>query len=395
MDPGWIVLFSFLAEDLKPGDPLLEASHFSDPLTGKKVIRLTSGRDFNHLPAYHNNTDFTSDSKALVFSSWPKDRSVSYLMKADLETGLLTVIAALPALQKKGRFNGNNMALSQTGGWILAYTYAYVGAYQIDSREERIFAWTNAGCTFGHPAGSLDGNTVFIARKEVLPSGSYRYTVLGIDLASLESRELFSEEHSHCNHIQPNPRNPDELLITREEELTSVKIPVQKEFYLHPRMIVLNLKTQKIVEIAPVMPERKWIVHMVWNHLGDQLYYELKDDRAQKHELGIASPLGLNLWQKTIPRAGMAVHVGAHPLTNWMVVEGGVFEGPRRFLFLKPDANGKNGEPILEDIATHDSEVESNTQESHGHSRISPAGKWMAYNVQKNARSDVFVVKLK
>lgn len=374
---------------------LRESTNYPDALTGKNVTRLTSGRDFNHLPTYHNNTDFTADSRFLVFSSWPKDRRVSYLMKAELATGEITVLATLPGAEKKGRFNGNNMALVQASGWVVSYTYAVVYAYHIDTREEKILAVTNGTSTFGHPAGSLDGKTVYIARQDILPSGAYRYVVLAIDLASLETREIFSEEHFHCNHIQPNPVKADELLITREEELSSAKIPINREFYKNPRMIVLNLKSKQLTEIAPVMSERKWIVHMTWNAFGDQLFYEIKDDGAKKHEIGVAAPDGRPIWHLTIPRAGVAAHVGTHTQKNWMIVEGGVFDGPRRFCFLKLAQRDASGMPTFEDIALHDSDVANYGQESHGHSQVSPDGRYLAFNAAKDGRSDVYVVKLK
>jgi hypothetical protein len=353
------------------------------------VTKLTSGRDFNQLPTYHNNSAFTADSRALVFASWQKDKSVSYLMKADLYTGAITVIAALPHDLKRGRFTGNNLAIAQRTGWALANSLGAVYAYNLDTYEEKTLLPADPRFRYGHPAGSIDGKTMYIARRESDPD--FKYTLLAVDIATGAAKELFSENNYQCNHVQPSPVNPDEILLVREPKLISKKEPADPGIYQTPRMILWNRATGGITPFSPVMGPRKWIVHMVWNYQGERLFYEMRD--LKRHEIGVLDRSGKSVWHMIVNEAGHEVHVGAHSRKDWMILEGGYLPGQRKFTFFKFDQMDKTGNPAQEDIALHESQADS-SQESHGHPQMSPDGKWMCFNELKNGHSDVMAVKI-
>ena len=377
---------------LKPGQVLHEATSYPDRLTGRMVTKLTSGRDFNQLPTYHNNSAFTADSRGLIFASWPKDNSASYIMKADLYSGRVTVIAARPRDLKRGRFIGNSLAIEQRTGWALVNAFAAIDAYDLNTYEEKTLLSPNPQVRFGHPAGSIDGKTMYIAQNGE-GSAPFKYTLLAVDIATGAVKELFSENNYHCVHLQPSTVNADEFLLVREPKLISVKKPVDPGIYQTPRMIIWNRATGGITPLSPVMGPRKRITHMVWNYRGEQLFYEMGDKDGKRHEIGLFDRTGKNLWHMIINRSGHKVHVGAHTQKDWMILEGGYFTGQRKFTFFKFDQMDSSGNPAQEDIALHESEADD-SQESHGHPQMSRDGKWMCFNEAKNGRSDVFVVKI-
>ena len=378
---------------LKPGQVLQEATSYPDRLTGRTVTKLTARRDFNQLPTYHNNSAFTADSRALIFASWPKDMSVSYLMKAELDTGAVTVIAALPRDLKRGHFIGNSLAIEQKTAWALVNTYAAIYAYDRNTFEEKTLLPITPQVSFGHPAGSIDGKTMYLARNGE-GSAPFKYTILAVEIATGAVKELFAENNYHCVHLQPSTMNPDEFLVAREPKLLAKKKPVVPGIYETPRMIIWNRATGGITPLSPVMDPKKWITHMVWNYRGERLFYEMGDSKeAKQHEIGVFDRSGKNLWHMINNRSGHKVHVGAHTQKDWMILEGGYFAGQRKFTFFKFDQTDKSGNPAQEDIALHESEADE-TQESHGHPQVSPDGQWMCFNELKNGRSDVFVVRL-
>jgi len=54
---------------MKPGYTWNESSTYKDPVTLRKVRRVTSRGLYNQTPTYHTNTAFTADGKYLIMAT--------------------------------------------------------------------------------------------------------------------------------------------------------------------------------------------------------------------------------------------------------------------------------------------------------------------------------------
>lgn len=382
------------AKDLAPGDITNESATYRDPISGRTVRRLTSTRDWNHLPTFHNDGTFTTDSRFVVFTSWPGDRHTSYLIKAEVETGNLSVLDALMDPTNQGRYNGNNTAVNSAGGWALAFTYTDLLAVNLETREKRVLYHTGrGGPILGHPAASIDGKTCYIALRSNLPGSPQGYALLAIDMATGATRALMGEADYDNMHVQPNPKHPHLLLIVRDIAMGN---QTHKDFLTENRAYILNTQSLRKTPIRPADPSTGMLTHTIWNNTGDALYYEvgLPGDR---HEVGRLDLSGRNTWHHIFSSRGLAVHVGAHTQKDWMVLESeNLFAAPRDFRFLKFDQAFTGGEPPMEIICLHGSDMAAhgNRQEAHGHPVVSPDGRFMSFGSMRGGLSDPHVVTL-
>ena len=67
-----------------------ESSVYQDPVTLRKVRRLTSRGLANSVPAYHTDQSFTRDGKYVLLITYREGHTA--LLKAELETGNLTCL---------------------------------------------------------------------------------------------------------------------------------------------------------------------------------------------------------------------------------------------------------------------------------------------------------------
>ncbi len=386
---------------LEKGNQFQELTSEVDSLAGHTIYKLTSGRDWNHFPTYHNRGVFSPDASFVIFTSWWTDRHESYLMRADLPSGKLTVLSVLPKSNNEGRFNGNNTTISADGKSVFAYTYLTLREVPTDGqRGDTVLTRfdNNNFSEYGHPASALNGKSLFISLRQ-FKLGSPSWTLLNISPTSPGFRVVTGEVGVSSIHMQPNPTQTNLILVVREEGRNLLGKPLIENYYKSPRMGILNLETLKITDLTE--PGQKvgnlWVTHAVWNFDGSALYYEVGSHEDDAHEIGKVSVDGKIVWRKTFPVKGIATHVGAHPQKDWMVLESDKLypEMPRHFRFLKFDQlDQATKEPKVETIALHQSDVSGNLQESHGHSTISPDGRWMNFGAATKTRSDVYVIDL-
>jgi hypothetical protein len=380
------------------GSTTRELKPYLDPL-GRRAFVLTGSRDVNHQPTYHNDSAWSADSRELVFTSLQQDRSWSWLMKASIPDGKLVCLDRLPGSAKTGvnlgRYNGNNTALSARAGLALAWNYVHLKAVPMQGGPAEVLFTGGPGLPgLGHPAASLDGRKVYCSLRSNLEA-PVSYQVLEIDLRSKAVRAVFGEPSWDCIHVQPNPVDPDCLLVVRDEAKLN-GAPAGPTFQDEARMWVVDLKTKKRTPILPVDASSKMLTHALWNFDGSALYYEVRLPGG-RHEVGKRSRDGRALWHRHYPNSGPATHVGAHTKRDWMVLESeALYAMPRHFRFLKFDALGPDGDPAEEPIALHPSDIarHGNRQEAHGHPIVSPDGRWMSFGVGRDNRFDLHVVGL-
>lgn len=294
---------------LHKGDRFNESVAFADAVTSKLSRRLTQFRDFNQTPTYHLNACFSADSRYLVMASWDAEGD-SCLLRAEVATGEITVLAALPRASGED-YNGNNVSLIQASQWVAANTGKTLRLCHLETLEERVLLdLSGTEQRFGHPIGSLDGTKVFIPRmtKRVIPGETKDVSVthLEVEIASGATRELFFDEGRACNHLVPNPVDPDLLLIDRD---LPPKFAHGGDGGQTSRVWVLNRVTGAVTEIRPRDPPPLPDPLQLEQHRRAGLASrQVGPRRALYRRLGRDGPLGV---RALVPRVPLWAHV--HP----------------------------------------------------------------------------------
>jgi hypothetical protein len=376
---------------LRKGDVFDESEVFDDPVTSKLTRRLTSGRDFNQTPTYHLNAAFSADSRLLVMATWMRDGD-SCLLKSEVETGKTTVLAVLP----KGigeRYTGNNISIVQASGWVLANTGRTLRMCHVETLEEReLLALPESEQRFGHPVGSIDGTKVFVPRlsSRVIPHETKDVTTthLEIDIRTGEAKVLLEDPGCGCNHVVPNPVDPDLLLIDRE------RAPAWShgsDDGRTSRVWLLHRRTGRLTEIRP-RDGNRFQIHSNWNCRGDRVFYH-GTSRGGGHYIGAANLEGRVVFERHYPEFHYG-HTSSHPREDVIITDG--LLTPNMVIAIHYNELDSHGAPRHEVLARHDTVWTRGQQQSHPHCHVSPDGRWLSYNRGVDGvRSDVYVVRVR
>ncbi len=389
---------------LQPGQAWNESSEFADSLTSRPTRRLTSSGLFNNTPTYHLNACFTRDSSRLIIGSYREDGSA--LLLADPASGDLRVIATA---ENRGRawFGGAVSMIQATRQVVVAYNRS-LRIYDLDTLAEKVLIEDiGAEYRFGHPAGSIDGKTVFIQREPAFPESlagdpdaSRRYfsdcvarfggmptTHFAVDVATRRMTALLDEPIAGCNHVVPNPVDPDLILIDRD---WPPRFSHGGDDGQTSRVWVLNIRTGALAEVRPHDANR-FQIHSNWSVEGDRVYYHGRSGEAG-HYVGAADTAGNVVWEHAFPLfyyGHMCTHTAARA-----IITDGLFT-PDLITAIYYEETDRNGVPRLEVLARHATDWKTvQGQFSHPHCHMSLDGHWLTYNRGEAGRSDVYVVRL-
>jgi len=402
---------------LQKGAVFNEMIESYDGATGRLTRRLTVAGEYNHAPTYHYNTAFTQDSRHLVFTTARAGKSA--IVSANLETGDIRVLAVADGIgayycgtnwgpysagSLGGGFCGNHICLAPASNWIVAVIGKRFMAVHHDTLEERVliddigkeYVYGGPGCTSDGKAGVVtyapEHPDVVAGRwpikrdywQALIEEYGGRPTVfVQADIESGEVQEVFREERAGCNHVQPNPVNPDIWLIDRDWPTTEEKRNIA-------RVWVLNVRTKELTEIRP-LNEYRFATHSTWNRTGERIYYHGPAKEGGQF-VGVADISGRVLWEKVF-RGGSVGHVSAHTQHEAILTDGLCSTNLISVMYYEEaDAAGA---PRIEILGSHNTDWQCmHWQYTHPHCQMSPDGKWVYYNRGSRGRSDVYVVKV-
>jgi hypothetical protein len=392
----------------KPGDIFNESRTFADPVTGRLTRQITTNGQYNNTPTYHIDTAFTADSRTIVFRR--DDADASYLMKADVETGDITVIAA-SKLDKGGKFGG--IALAQASNWFAAVKgnrNQSLRVYHVETLEERVLI-DDIGeeKRISAPNGSTDGKTIVVPCPPVYPPdytpdmgkmyremcvekfGGMPTTYYEVDIDTGEREIIWDDPIYGSNHVQHCPTDSDLLMIDRD---------APPDFWAGgdkgrtSRVWLLRKSTKALTEIRP-RDINRFQVHSNWSHDGEHVYYHSRsfnEPDQNGHYIGAADRTGRILWEGTFPDFHYG-HVGSHTQKHAILIDSVIT--PDLVCAVHYEQAGAHGVPPLEILAKHDTELRSIPgQYSHPHPQMSRDGAWLSYNAAHDGRADVFVVRV-
>lgn len=379
---------------LKPGDRFNESVELKDKATGRPTRQLTTKRLHNQQPTYHLNACFSADSRYMALATQFEDGS-SALLRGEVATGELTVLGVLPKSVKPA-FNGNNVGMIQSTGWVSANAGGCVHLYHLETFEHRVVIdMAKEGRRFGHPMGSIDGKNLYVPlyRGETTVNGMTvnPVTHMEVDLATGKRREIFREDGAQCNHVVACPNDPETLLIDRDWPPLFGSGGDQGKT---SRVWLLGINTGKLTEVRPKNTNR-FQIHSNWSHKGEYVYYHGVHESQKfrphaRHYIGVADKTGKVVWEHVFPEFTYG-HICSHTRANVILTDGLLSKNKVTAVYW--EELDKDGAPRTEVLAQHDTDWKPG-QFSHPHCHMSPDGKWLSYNRGHDGRSDVYVVRL-
>lgn len=375
-----------------------ESQWLEDSFSGRKLLRLTSKRQYNQMPTYHLFSGFSEDSKYLAFASFNVGAD-SALILADVTNGECKVLDKL-ANSKDGFFDGNNVAMLAAAEKVAAVVGRYLWVYDVYTGEKKELAKIEANQVFGHPAGLANGTEVIVPVMKAYDETKQKPDdVLGVEYWVINVRDgkkrvAYTDQSARNNHVIPNPRNPDLAIIDRD---WAPGFAHGGDGGLKSRTWILNLKTQQIIEVKP-QDSNRFQIHSNWSYDGRHVYYHGMSASGRqdgpitgrKHYVGVASTTGQIVHEWLFPHFFYG-HVGSHSKENAIITDG-LFTNDLVSKINWQDLDFQ-GRPKIEVLCRHESDWHKG-QMSHPHCLVSNDGKYMAFNRGVNPRSDVYLLQL-
>ena len=397
----------------RKGDTWNESSIHQDAETGRTVRRLTAAGLWNEKPTYHTNTTFTADGESLIFARAHEGRTA--MMKCHVPSGELTQLTepvdgvgspwGVHKIGASEYFDGRGISgilaciapRSRTAVFGVGRSIRRV---HLDTLEETTLL-DDFGADWIDGAMSIDPSEthallpIMPAHPEVragkspskdyvesFANGGMRTRYVEIPLDGGESRIVFEDEGMGCAHCPHCPTDDDLVLIDRD------RAPLfwcGGDHGASARCWTLRLSTGELTELPP-RNDQRFHVHAAWTWDGEHVVYHAFM-REAGYYIGITHKSGQVVREYELPEAGAYGHVSAAPDRPAIVLDGNVTEDKLTWLYYDSD------EPRFETIATHGTEWSSVPgQYSDPHPQTDPTGRWIAYHVAKDKRSDIYAV---
>ncbi len=381
-----------------------ESATHNDAITGRLVRRITTTGDINEKAPYHTRTTFTDDGEFMIFSTLRDGQSA--LCRAHVATGDITqLIEPIPGETKKVSAG----TIAPISGWVLYWRKRTLMSVNIHTLEERtvvedVGADRRAGLISVDPAEELVAFPTASAHPD---------DMAGIPLAEQRNyKEVFAEGRGCVSKLMQTPlTGGGELTVLHSDQGVRtthlehsptdgdlVYLDIDRPPMWHAggdysktsRCWTYRISTGELKALPP-RGEAKFQIHAAWNWAGDLLLYhgpELLVWGPCPWYIGAVRPDGEILREWTFEKGRHYGHVAAPGGDRPAILIDGNLS-PNLLQWLYYDAE----EPRLEVICEHNTELNSIPgQVTHAHPSTDRAGKYIAYNVAKDLRTDVHVV---
>jgi hypothetical protein len=394
-----------------------ESEVFEDPVTLRRVRRVTKYGQHNNTATYHTGASWSADGDDFVFTSARSGRS--FLARCHAPTGEITCLtepvdgvghrAELHCADLLRGMVGNGKGvcmcslLAPKSRWAVYSYNRTVAAVHIDTLEERTLIADCGPEVLVHPACLTPDETGLIlerrpANPELLaggmrtkeyadcfPDGRIRSEILRMPLAGGEIETLFADDEMMPGHIQCCPTDGDLLLLDRN-------LPHGAPADYATRCWSLRLSTGKMVPLPPRNKER-FQVHSTWTWDGRHVIYHGGADGGGWY-IGLVEPDGTIYREYLFPKAEHYGHVSAAADRPAIILDGNLTEDLLVWLYYDAPS------PRVEVIARHDTWIRSIPgQFGHAHPQSNPTGKYISFNCARHVwmergKSDVYVVEV-
>ena len=394
-----------------------ESTDCADPITLRRVIRLTSFGAYNQSPTYHTNTAFSADGKYVVFAS--ARGKYSYIVRGDVDTGELTALYRAQGVGSRDYMHqsnenepgngegvsGNRLALAPKSDWAIFTHNRSLKAVNIHTGDNRLLIEDiGQEWTYGAPSPSPDEEHVTVALSSAHPqilkdervTKDYRsfpelkMKLLRVKMTGGQPEVLYEEQSCHCQHSSYCPTDNDIIYFDRNIIPGWFEGNVQKKI---PRLWLIRVSTG---ETRPLREYDSYPgvyqVHAAWTWDGSAIAYHgfLKPKGYSSGiYIGITRKDGTNIRDYVFPDVCSYGHINPDPIRPALILDGDVAEGYLSWLYYDKE------QPRLEIICRHNTAWGSLLgQYSHPHPQSNSAGNRICFNKAENGRTDIYVVKV-
>ena len=381
-----------------------ESEIHKDPLTGRRVRRLTTRGDLNYKAPYHTRTTFSESGEYLVFSTLRDGYAA--LCRAHTTTG--EIVQLIDPFESP-TLSLTPGTLAPKTGWLYYWHDRALKGVHITSLEERTLL-TDVGREWSGALMSVDPDEKALATaltsthpdmlagipeakrrhfREAFPDGRGMETrILEISITGREVKELYREKGVKCAHLGYCPKNRDLIYLDRD-------LPPMwwsgGDYSKTPRCHVLSVPTGTLTPLRP-KAEAKFQIHAVWSWDGDLIFYHgpaVLIEGPCPWYIGAVRPDG-EIHREWIFDDGRHYgHVAAAPDRPAIILDGNTSPDKLQWLYIDGE------KPRFEDIAVHGTEWNTLPgQVTHPHPSTDSQGRYVAFNVARAGRTDVWLVEV-
>ena len=391
-----------------------ESVTVADPLTGRRVRRLTTQGLVNQTPTYHTNSGFTADGRFLVFVTI-RD-GATWVVRAEVETGQLTAIWQAPGIGDRNYIHrgmelttpgldgrgicGNRQCMAPKSGQVVFTCERRLLAVNLfDGEETVLLDDIGAEWIFGAPTVSPDEHHIAITLSSAHPEAlagrhltrryesypNHRLRVVRVPLDGSGTVDLLHEhtpaQSAHCAYCPT-----DSNLLYFDLDLPPAYWGGSDG--QTPRIWLLNITDRRVWPLKTTYPG-PFQTHQVWLWDGSAMAYHGPLPEGGVY-IGIAGTDGKTTWERSFPEARSYGHLAADPIRRALILDGDLTPDLLQWMYVDQPADRA---PHVEPICRHATQWESIPgQYSHPHPLADPTGRWIAFNAASGGRSDVYVV---
>jgi len=399
------------------GDSWNESELRRDPLTGRRVRRLTTRGRINQTPTYHTNSGFSADGRYLAFVSVRE--AATWVLRAEPASGRLKALWRAPGIGDRSYIHrgmglefpdvdgrgicGNRLCVGPRSGVVVFTCQRSLYAVEMDTCGARtLLADCGPEWIFGAPCLSPDEGHVVIAlssaHPELLagkaitrgyrdfPDHALRLIRVGVDGAG-RAETLYERRPAQSAHCAFCPTDGRRLYFD---------LDLPPGYWgggdgKTPRIWLLDLSDGSARPIKARFPG-PFQVHQTWLWDGSGIAYHGGLPGGGEY-FGIVSIEGETVWERAYTQAGFYGHHTPDARRPALIIDGH-FSGDLLQWLHYDDRPGQPG-PKLEPICVHGTEWGGLPgQYSHPHPLTDASGRWISFTAAKAGRSDVFVVEV-
>lgn len=390
-----------------------ESETYLDPLTLKRVRKVTRVGLYNQTPTYHTGTGWTADGEFMVFASARNGGSA--LFRCHVPSGDITQLTetfdgagCLDELHKSGgTCTGNGYGVTMLNciaphsHWAVYVQGRSLRAVHLDTLEERLLI-ANYGDAFIAGMPSIDPEESYVLQPVMSahpelnaglpPTKSYipHFEVTGpevhllkVPLAGGAVSEVYTEKGIGCAHCPHNPLDGNLVLLDRD---LPPRLWAGSDGTTN-RIWALHLDSQQLTEL-PNQDRLKFQVHSVWTWDGSAVAYHGKSALGG-HYIGVVSKAGETIREYKFTKAEHYGHISAMANRPAVILDGNLTNDMLLLLYYDRET------PRIEMIAKHATVWGGLPwQYSHPHPQSDPTGRYISFNAVQGGRSDVYIVEV-
>ena len=383
-----------------------ESSVHLDPLTLRRVRRLTSTGVVNSVPTYHTAQSFTSDGKYMIF--YTTRRGKTSLCKVELESGDITcLIDPIDGLGGSGEIgifgDGCGIDIGQALGAKTHVAYfvsqGALRSVNIDTLEERVLIEKpDEGMAFDSIALTCDEKTLvynLVNTQKRFPK-DFHFIIKKLDIESGETSAVLERTGVNGCHLMHNPTHP-ELIMLGMDHGPSIWNKADE----NSRMWILDLRSSQLTNVE-TRAKQNFQTHATWSYDGETVIYHGQLGLSKWVDglnrdgwyIGKSGLDGKCIREFNFPEARYYGHIGALAGRDGVILDGLLMENLLLFLDMSEET------PRLEIIGRHDSDFYTMPgQYGHPHPISDPTGRRVVFNsarreIWKSARSDIYAIEV-